>query len=133
VAYQLAPYFAEYIEYDEHRPGDEWACLRKWLRDDVEKELYLTPGGRYTASDIAANGNVTASQKFKSFRSKHDMNPKAGDRICPVTETKANPECTWIIDGKSYQFCCPPCVDEFVKLAKASSDALATPESYVKK
>lgn len=103
------------------------------LADDAERELYLTPGGRYTAADVAANGNVTASQKFKSFRSKHDMNPKAGDLICPVTETKANPECTWIIDGKSYQFCCPPCVDEFVKLAKASSDAIAPPESYVKK
>lgn len=103
------------------------------LADDAERELYLTPGGRYTAADVAANGNVTASQKFKSFRSKHDMNPKAGDLICPVTETKANPECTWIIDGKSYQFCCPPCVDEFVKLAKASSDAIAPPESYLKK
>ncbi|MFO0938820.1 MAG: hypothetical protein U0798_20135 [Gemmataceae bacterium] len=39
VAHQLAPYFAEYIEFDEHRSGDEWACLRKWLRDEAEKEL----------------------------------------------------------------------------------------------
>lgn len=103
------------------------------LADDAERELYLTPGGRYTSADIAANGNATASQKFKGIKSAHDMNPKAGDRICPITETKANARFTWVVDGKSYQFCCPPCVDEFVKLAKASSEALAAPESYVKK
>ncbi len=103
------------------------------IGDDAEQELYLTPGGRYTAADIVANGNATASQKFKGFKSVHDMNPKMGDRICPITETKSNPKCAWVVDGKLYQFCCPPCVDEFVKLAKSSSDALPDPESYVKK
>jgi len=61
------------------------------------------------------------------------MNPKQGDRICPITETKANPKFTWVVDGKSYEFCCPPCVDEFVKTAKASTDPLPEPETYVKK
>ncbi len=102
------------------------------LADGAEKDLYLTPGGRYTAADIAANGSVTASQKFKGIKSAHDMNPKAGDLICPITETKANPKFTWVIDGKPYQFCCPPCVDEFVKAAKLSNDPLPEPESYVK-
>jgi hypothetical protein len=102
------------------------------LADDAERELYLTPGGRYTAADITANGNVTASQKFKGIKSAHDMNPKPGDRICPITETKANPNFTWVIDGKPYQFCCPPCVDEYLKTAKASSDALPEPDSFVK-
>jgi YHS domain-containing protein len=71
-------------------------------------------------------------QKFKGIKSTHDMKPKAGDRICPITETKANPLFSWVIDGKSYQFCCPPCVDEFLKAAKASEAPLAPPESYVK-
>ncbi|MEQ1827813.1 MAG: hypothetical protein ABL921_17770 [Pirellula sp.] len=102
------------------------------LADDAEKELYLTPGGRYTAADVAANGNVTASQKFNGIKSAHDMNPKSGDRICPITETKANPKFSWIIDGKTYQFCCPPCVDEFLKTAKASKDPLPEPESYTR-
>jgi hypothetical protein len=103
------------------------------VADDDEKELYLKPGGRYTAADVIANGNVTASQKFKGFRAKHDMNPKAGDLICPITETKANPNCTWIVDGKKYEFCCPPCVDEFVKMAKSATEPLPAPDSYVKK
>lgn len=111
--------------------GDSPAMPDK-LADDAEKELYLTPGGRYTAADVAANGNVTASQKFKGIKSAHDMNPKSGDRICPITETKANPKFSWIIDGKTYQFCCPPCVDEFLKAAKASNEPLADPDSFVK-
>ena len=58
--------------------------------------------------------------------------PKAGERICPITKTKANSKFTWVVDGKAYLFCCPPCVDEFLKTAKASSDPLAEPDSYVK-
>jgi hypothetical protein len=103
------------------------------LADDAERELYLTPGGRYTAADVAANGNVTASQKFKGIKSTHDMRPKVGDMLCPVSGTKANPEFTWIIDGKSYEFCCPPCIDEYLASAKTSTDPLPEPESFVKK
>ncbi len=101
------------------------------LRSDEERALYLTAGGKYTEADIKANGNVTASQKFKGLISRHDAKPKPGDHICPISMTKANPEFTWIIDGKSYQFCCPPCVDEFVKLARENPDQLKSPESYV--
>ena len=97
-----------------------------------EQALYLTPGGKYTEDDIAANGKVTASQKFKGVISSHDMKPKSGDRICPVTLTKANPKFTWVIDGKPYQFCCPPCVDEFVKLAKEQPEEVKVPDTYIK-
>lgn len=102
------------------------------LADNEEKALYLVPGGQYTAADIEANGGMTASQKFKGIKSAHDMNPKQGDRICPITETKANPKFSWVIGGKPYQFCCPPCVDEFLKSAKASNDPLPAPETFVK-
>ena len=97
-----------------------------------ELSLYLTPKGKYTAADIEANGGVTASQKFKGILSKHNMMPKSGDRICPGTQTKANSAFTWIVDGKPYQFCCPPCVDEFVKMAKETPEQIQLPESYVK-
>lgn len=97
-----------------------------------EQALYLTPGGKYTEADIQANGRMTASQKFKGIMSSHDMKPKPGDRICPVTLTKANSKFTWVIDGKPYQFCCPPCVDEFVKTAKEQPDEIKLPDSYVK-
>ncbi len=99
----------------------------------AERELYLTPGGVYTQADIEANGNVTASEKFQGFMAAHDLNPKVGDKICPVTLTKANASCSWIVGGKTYEFCCPPCVDEFVTLAKTKPDEVKSPEEYVKK
>ncbi|MEX2286228.1 MAG: hypothetical protein WD648_04005 [Planctomycetaceae bacterium] len=101
--------------------------------DAEEQKLYLTPGGKYTEEDIKVNGNVTASVKFKGFMSSHDMKPKPGDKICPVTMTKANPKCTWIVGGKAYEFCCPPCVDEFVKLAKETPEEIKEPGEYVKR
>ncbi len=102
------------------------------LPEDVESVLYLSPGGKYTQADIATNGNVTASQKFRGVMAKHDMKPKPGDKVCPITNTKANSRFTWVVDGKPYEFCCPPCVDEFVKLAKEQPDAIKSPETYFK-
>lgn len=92
------------------------------VSNDAEKELYLTPGGHYTAADVAANGNMTASEKFRGIKSDHNMHPQAGDTVCPISGTKANPKFTWVIGGKPYQFCCPPCVDEFLTKAKSSTD-----------
>lgn len=100
---------------------------------DEERELYLVPQGRYTQADIDKNGKTVPSIKFKGIRSAHDMSPKSGDKVCPITETKANASFTWAVDGNEYQFCCPPCVDEFVRMAKESSDPLPTPDVYVKK
>jgi hypothetical protein len=102
------------------------------VADDKERELYLTPGGIYMAADIAANGNMTATEKFKGISSEHDMSPVTGDRICPITETKANPVFTWIVAGKPHEFCCPTCVDEFLKLAKTEPDRIKEPAEYVK-
>lgn len=103
------------------------------IANEEERELYLTPGGRYTAADIAANGNQTASQKFKGIKSEHDMKPNVGDQLCPISGTKANPKFTWIIDGKPYEFCCPPCVDEYLASAKGSTEPLPDPASFIKK
>jgi YHS domain-containing protein len=97
-----------------------------------ERKLYLTPGGKYTEKDIVMNGGMTASEKFKNFVSQHDFKPKKGDKICPITLTKANPKCTWIIGGKEYWFCCPPCIEEFLRLAKEKPDEIKGPEEYVK-
>lgn len=112
--------------HDEAMPATD-------LADADERALYLTPGGIYTQADIEANGHVTASQKLKNFVPKHDLKPKMGDLICPITLTKANPECTWVVGGKTYEFCCPPCVEEFVKLAKTNPNDVKRPEDYIKK
>jgi hypothetical protein len=102
------------------------------VTDQAEEELYLKPGGAYTADDVQANGTQTASQKYRGFKSEHNMKPQTGARICPITHTLANPKCTWIIGGKEYRFCCPPCIDEFVKRAKSHPQDIMPPESYVK-
>lgn len=116
--------------HDEHSDSPE---MPDKIADQAERDLYLTPGGRYTLADIQANGNVTASEKFKGIKSEHDMKPKVGDMLCPITSTKANPKFTWIIDGKPFQFCCPPCIDEYINMAKMSADPLPDPESFIKR
>jgi hypothetical protein len=102
------------------------------IADSEAQELYLTPGGLYTEADIEANGRQTAAEQYVGFRARHDFNPAPGDAICPITRTKGNPECTWVIGGKTYEFCCPPCIDEFVILAKEDPDRVLPPEAYVK-
>ena len=88
------------------------------------------PGGKYTLDDIRANGNLTRSQKFKDFVSSHNLKPQSGDLICPISLSKAHPQCSWIIGGKSYQFCCPSCIDEFLTAAKKSPEEIEDPEFY---
>ncbi len=104
----------------------------KVLAED-EQKLYLTPGGLYTEEDIKANGGTTASVKFKGILSAHNNKPESGDKICPISLTKANPKFTWVVGGQAYEFCCPPCVDEFVKTAKATPDEIKQPSEYVKR
>lgn len=99
---------------------------------DEEQALFLTPGGLYTAADIKANGNTVPSVKYKGIRAQHDDNPKAGEKICPISKTKANPKFTWVIGGKTYEFCCIPCIEEFVALAKEKPGEIKDPKDYVK-
>jgi hypothetical protein len=99
--------------------------------DAEERELYLTAGGAYTEADIAANGPALPSQKYRSFRANHDLRPQPGDKLCPITRTKASAECTWIVAGRSYEFCCPPCIAEFVRLAKEKPERIQPPEAFV--
>ncbi len=102
------------------------------VADDEERQLYLTAGGLYTAADIKANGNATASQKFKGMKSSHaDAAP--GEKVCPISGTKPSPKFTWVVNGKGYEFCCPPCVDEFVRMAKETPDTIKEPGDYLKK
>jgi hypothetical protein len=98
---------------------------------EAERQLYLTPRGLYSQADMEANDGLTPSQKFAGFQAEHDFSPQAGEALCPITRTKANPECEWIIGGRRYRFCCPPCIDEFVELAKNRPESIMPPESFV--
>jgi hypothetical protein len=104
-------------------PEGDWMAVRSRLTSAAERELYLTPGGLYTQADIDANGRTTPSLRYANFQARHDLYPQPGDSLCPITRTKANPDCTWIIAGRTYQFCCPPCIDEFVRVAKNNAAA----------
>jgi hypothetical protein len=100
---------------------------------EEERRLYLTAMGKYTEADIKANGAETASRKFKEFQAAHDPKPRPGDRICPVTRTKASPACSWSIDSQGYTFCCPPCVEEFVRTARERPEEVRGAGDYVQK
>ena len=60
-----------------------------------ESELFLKPGGIYTAADIEKNGRVLPSVKFVDMSWSHDDDLKTGDKICPVTFNKADAQCVW--------------------------------------
>lgn len=98
---------------------------------EEERELYLTAGGKYTVDDIAANGRAVPSQVFRGFQARHDHDPQPGDQLCPISRTKANPQCRWVVGSRAYEFCCPPCIDEFVRLAKEQPEKALPPEDYV--
>jgi len=98
---------------------------------DVEQKLFLTPGGKYTAADIAANKRGIASVVYRGIMAAHSMKPKKGSIICPITNTLANPQFTWIVDGKTYRFCCPPCIAEFVRQAKEKPKTIHPPAYYI--
>ncbi len=100
---------------------------------DEEQRLFLTAGGLYTESDVAANGRTTAAAKFKAVTIKHDAKPILGDKICPISMTKANPQIAWTIGGQKYEFCCPPCVEEFVRNAKTTKAPIQPAAEFVKK
>lgn len=98
-----------------------------------ERELFLTPGGKYTAADIRANGGTSAFQKFAGYVPSHDADVKPGAPVCPISETRPDPKLTWVIGGQTYQFCCPPCIAEFVQKAKTDPASIKAPGAYVKK
>ncbi len=100
---------------------------------EEERKLFLTPAGLYTAADIEANGKTIPAVKYNGIRPTHDSHPKPGQKICPISETVSNPKFTWVIGGKTYEFCCIPCIEEFLATAKEKPSEVKDPSAYVKK
>jgi YHS domain-containing protein len=117
---------------NESAAHDESAMPVKKTTEE-EAKLFLTPGGKYTAADIAVNGKTIPAVKYNGIRPTHDSHPKPGQKICPISETVSNPKFTWVIGGKTYEFCCIPCIEEFVAKAKEKPDQVKDPSEYVKK
>lgn len=107
------------VSFDFTAPGDPKGNeLPLAARIEQQEKFFRTPGGQYTEADIHANGDCSVYRKYRNFQGKHEMKTQQGDTICPVTRTKANPDCIWVVGGARRAFCCPPCVEEFVKHAK---------------
>ncbi len=114
------------------KPHDEVKMPKSGSAEKM-KTLYTTAKGKYTEADIKANGaGKTAADVYGNEMTDHDDNPQPGDKICPISKTKANPKITWIIGGKKYEFCCTPCINEFVKKAQEKPDQVKDPGFYVK-
>lgn len=118
--------------YSTYAPQEMLVMPSSRTKND-ERVLFQQPGGKYTFADIATNGQTLPSQKYRSFRAIHDFLPRSGDRLCPITRTKANRGCTWIVNGETYEFCCPPCISEFVQLAKDEPNSIRPAIEYVKR
>ena len=97
-----------------------------------QRRIFLSPGGRYLDSDIRQNGGLSADADFATLAPAHDHAPKPGDRVCPISGFKAETAFTWVVGGERYVFCCQPCIDEFVLLAKERPDVIRPAGLYVR-
>jgi hypothetical protein len=109
--------------------GEE--ALRAAYRDE-QRRVFLSPGGKYSDADIRDNGGLSADEKFSASAPTHDHAPKPGDRVCPVSRFKADRAIHWVVGGERYAFCCQPCIDEFVMLAKDRPDQVRPAAGYVR-
>ena len=98
----------------------------------ADRALFLIPGGVYTASDVKANGNTSPAVRYPNYIPAHEAKVIAGSQVCPISETRPDPALKWIIGGKEYIFCCPPCITEFVQKAKKSPAIIKSPREYKK-
>lgn len=109
--------------------GDE--AFRVAFKDE-QRRIFLSTGGNYLDEDIRENGGLPADARWAAATPTHDHSPKTGDRLCPVSGFKAEPTFAWAIGGQKYWFCCQPCIDEFVLLAKEKPETVKPVERYVR-
>lgn len=122
------------VSFEFTAPGDpEGNATTLAARIGQQAKFFRTPGGKYTEADVRANKGYSAFEQYRGFQPKHDLNPRPGDRLCPVSSTKATLDCTWVVGGATYAFCCPPCIEEFLKGAKHRPEVVQPPGTYVKK
>jgi hypothetical protein len=98
-----------------------------------QRRIYLTAGGKYTEADIAASERTTAAAKYRGHRAAHGEAARRGERVCPITGFRSVAALVWRVAGEDYLFCCQPCMDEFVTLAKDRPGEVRRPGDYVKR
>lgn len=116
------------VGWDTGRPDEE---VRAAYEAD-QRRIYLTAGGKYTEADIAASGRTTAAAKYHGHRAAHGEAARPGERVCPITGFRSMAALVWPVAGEDYLFCCQPCMDEFVMLAKDRPSEVRRPADYVR-
>lgn len=114
-------------------PGASDPTGRSRVATDLERELVLKPRAGYTQADVDAAGGAIPSTKYKNLKPGHSMRAMRGDRLCPVSRIKADSRISWSVKGTTYQFCCSPCIVDFVSLAKDRPTEIVAPEDLVNK
>lgn len=115
------------VAWDAGRPDAEVTAAY----EADQRRIYLTAGGKYTEADIAASGRTTAAAVYRGHRAGHGDPARPGERVCPVTGFRASGVLVWRVSGEKYVFCCQPCIDEFVVLAKERPGEVRGPGAYV--
>ena len=79
--------------------------------------LILLNGSTVVQAEDMLEGSTVTSEAAESTN--------VGNKICPVSGEKINEDtkATYEYEGKTYNFCCPMCIEEFKK----------DPEKYIKK
>ncbi|WP_020471832.1 hypothetical protein [Zavarzinella formosa] len=126
---QSPPSVAEKSSHGDHHDK----AMPAKIATEEQRTLFQTPGGLYTEADIAENKNAIPAVKYFGMKSEHTAEAKSGEKICPISETKANPKFTWVVGGSTYEFCCVPCIEEFVSKAKNTPGEIKPPDAYRKK
>lgn len=114
-------------------PGAADPTSRSRVATDLERELALKPRAGYTQADVEAAGGTIPSTKYKDLKPGHSMRAMRGDRLCPVSKIKADLRISWNVKGRTYHFCCSPCIVDFVSLAKERPEEIVAPENLVSK
>ena len=105
-------------------------CLfESWLSSSMSSVLFF-------AFIVFASVRVSVSAQDQQDRVRgmagvYEMSNADRDKICPVTKNKAEAECAWVVQGQRYEFCCPPCLDKFMRWAHNEPEKVKNANEYV--
>lgn len=131
--------FADVHAHHHDDDGDEGTPLtadqqkRMAIADAKARELFSTPGGAYTAEDIARNGTVPPSERFEKVEFLYSMKAHEGQPVDPILATKTAGAYDWYVGGKRYHFASIASIEEFVIRAKRDPKSILPPDRYVER
>jgi len=117
------------IDEDGPRSAKDLAEIAK--ADEIARPIFETPGGAYTAQDIAMNGTRPPFERFNRFAFNPKMKAFPAQPLDPITLTKTGGALDWYVGGKLYHFASVASLEEFVIRAKKDPKSVPPPEMFV--